>query len=63
MIRKKRQENPLLMNRSVSDTEVMREILNVDMPQQLEKSITEAVKQGHFEVTEYLRDFKRKFKL
>ena len=28
------------------------------MPRQLEKSIDEAVKNGHFETAEYLRDFK-----
>ena len=33
------------------------------MPRQLEKSIDEAVKNGHFESAEYLREFKRKFKL
>jgi L-rhamnose mutarotase len=63
LIRKKRKENPLLMHSGVSDTEIMREILNVDMPQQLEKTIDESVKNGYFESSEYLRDFKKKFKL
>jgi len=54
-IREKRRSNPLLMNNFVRDTEVAREILNVDLPKVKQEAIAEADRNNNLLIAEDLR--------